>query len=325
MELNKLKARIYSTMGEPASIFGVSLIEQMKKRDDIFVLSADMSNYAGLDKFKKAYPHRFLNMGIAEQNMIGTAAGLASEGFRPIVEAQSCFLSMRAFEQVRQYAGYMKFPIIFVGINAGMSLEYMGNTHFSIEDLGLMRNIPGMTVFSPSDAGEATKVFEAALEINGPSYIRLMGSMGARTVFTEDFNLVPGKAICLRDGSDVQILATGNMVSEALDAALALEKQGISASVYDVHTIKPLDTECISNSTRLLVTIEEHTLVSGLGAAVASHLTSSDKQFTRLLQIGLNDCFGTVGEYRYMLEQAGLSAHDIELKILEKYQNLHTL
>lgn len=325
MELNKLKARIYSAMGEPASIFGVALIEQMKRRDDIFVLSADMSNYAGLDKFKKAYPHRFINMGIAEQNMVGTAAGLASEGFRPVVEAQSCFLSMRAFEQVRQYAGYMKFPIIFVGINAGMSLEYMGNTHFSIEDLGLMRNIPGMTVFSPSDAGEATKVFEAALEINGPSYIRLMGSMGARTVFSEDFNLVPGNAICLREGSDVQILATGNMVSEALDAAVALEQNGISASVFDVHTIKPLDTECISTSARLLVTVEEHTIVSGLGAAVASHIAGNDKHYPNLLQIGINDCFGHVGEYRYMLEQAGLTAHDIENKIFEQYKKIHTL
>lgn len=319
MQINKLKAKIFSNMGEPASIFGMALIEQMKTRNDIMVLSADMSNYAGLDKFRRTYPDNFINMGIAEQNMVGTAAGLACEGYRVVVEAQSCFLSMRSFEQARQYAGYMKFPIVFVGINAGMSLEYMGNTHFSIEDLGLMRNIPGMTIFSPCDAGEATKAFEAALNLEGPSYIRLMGSMGARTVYTEDFQFEVGKAVNLLDGKDVQILATGNMVSEALDASEKLKEHGISAAVLDVHTIKPLDVECISKSTKLIVTVEEHTLVSGLGAAVASHIASATESYPRLLQIGINDSYGPVGEYNYMLEKAGLNSDSIVKEVIHNF------
>lgn len=316
MEINKLKAKIFSNMGEPASIFGMALMEQMKVRNDIIVLSADMSNYAGLDKFKRTYPNNFINMGIAEQNMVGVAAGLASEGYRVVVEAQSCFLSMRSFEQARQYAGYMKYPIIFIGINAGMSLEYMGNTHFSIEDLGLMRNIPGMTVFSPCDAGEATKAFEAALNLNGPSYIRLMGSIGAKTVFAEDYQFETGKAVKLRDGDDVQILATGNMVSEAIDASKILEENNIMASVYDVHTIKPLDTGCISKSVKLLVSVEEHTVVSGLGSAISSYISSTVDRYPRLLQIGINDCYGPVGEYNYMLEKAGLKAENIANNII---------
>ena len=322
MEINKLKAKIFSNMGEPASIFGVALLEQMKERNDIMVLSADMSNYAGLDKFRRTYPDNFINMGISEQNMVGVAAGLTSEGYRVIVEAQSCFLSMRSFEQIRQYAGYMKFPIIFVGINAGMSLEYMGNTHFSLEDMGLMRNIPGMTVYSPCDASEAVKAFEAALELDGPSYIRLMGSMGAKAVYFEDFNFETGKAIKLTEGEDVQILATGNMVSEALDVAKMLQESGISVCVMDVHTLKPLDTDCISRKARLLVTIEEHTLISGLGAAVASYISSSNNNYPNLLQIGINDCYGVVGEYNYMLEQSGLKAINIYNQIINRLKQL---
>ena len=322
MEINKLRAKIFSNMGEPASIFGIALMEQMKIRNDIMVLSADMSNYAGLDKFRRMYPYNFINMGIAEQNMVGTAAGLASEGYRVIVEAQSCFLSMRSFEQVRQYAGYMRFPIIFIGINAGMSLEYMGNTHFSIEDMGLMRNIPGMTVFSPCDAGEAIKVFEAALNIDGPSYIRLMGGMGAKIVYTEDFLFETSKSVQLRGGDDVQILATGNMVSEAVEASDKLNEIGIAASVMDVHTIKPLDTDCISKSAKLIVTVEEHTLVSGLGSAVAGFIASSNEKYARLVQIGINDCYGPVGEYNYMLEQAGLKSDNIVNAVMNKiYSN----
>lgn len=320
MQINKLKAKIFSNMGEAASIFGIALIEQMKTRDDIMVLSADMSNYAGMDKFRRTYPNNFINMGIAEQNMVGTAAGLASEGYRVVVEAQSCFLSMRAFEQIRQYAGYMKFPIIFVGINAGMSLEYMGNTHFSIEDIGLMRNIPGMTIFSPCDAGEATKVFEAALKIEGPSYIRLMGSMGANTVFTEDFDFRIGENIILSDGEDVQILATGNMVTEALTASVRLRELGINASVLDVHTIKPLDTDSISKTAKLIVTIEEHTITSGLGAAVTSYVATSRAKYPRILQLGIKDCFGPVGEYNFMLEKSKLNATNIAKEIIDNFK-----
>ncbi len=314
MELNKLKLKIFSTLGEPATVFGVALMDYMKQNEKVMVLSADMSNYAGLDKFKKAYPNNFINIGISEQNMVGVAAGFASEGYKVIVEAQSCFLSMRSFEQMRQYAGYMKFPIIFIGINAGLSLTYMGNTHFSVEDLGLARSIPGMTVFSPCDAGEAAKAFEAALDLGGPSYIRLMGSLGAQMVHQDDFNLEVGQPLELRSGEDIQILATGNMVSVALGVANELANEGISAQLLDVHTIKPFDASCLSEKAKLIVTIEEHTLVNGLGSLVAGILATR-KNHPILLPIGLEDGYGKVGEYNWMLEDRGLTVDNIVKQI----------
>ena len=318
MELNKLKARIFSNMGQPASVFGVALIEYMKENDKVMVLSADMSNYAGLDKFKRLYPQNFINVGISEQNMIGVAAGFASEGYKVIVDAQSCFLSMRSFEQLRQFGGYMRFPIIFVGINAGMSLTYMGNTHYSIEDLGLVRNIPGMLVFSPCDAGEAVKAFEAALHADKPAYLRLMGSLGSQTIYTDDYCFEIGKPITLRQGGDVQILATGNMVSVAIKAADVLMKNGINAQVLDVHTIKPFDESCLSSSVKLIVSIEEHLVSSGLCGVVAFELARRSCH-PKFIPLGLKDEYGKVGEYEWLLENRGLT---VENPVLQVRDNL---
>ena len=297
-------------MGQPASVFGVALMEIMKQNDNVMVLSADMSNYAGLNKFKEAYPDHFINIGISEQNMIGVAAGLASEGYKVIVEAQSCFLSMRGFEQIRQYAGYMNFPIVFIGINAGMSLTYMGNTHFSVEDMGLVRNIPGMTVFSPCDAGEAVKSFEAAMNMNSPSYLRLMGSLGSKAVYKDDFPFEVGKPNQLRDGNDVQIFATGSMVDVAVNASDQLKEKGIDAQVMDVHTLKPFDASFISKDAKLIITIEEHTKISGLSAVVSSELAQYSSH-PLLICIGLEDNYGKVGEYNWMLENRNLTVDNL--------------
>ena len=297
-------------MGQPASVFGVALMEVMKQNDNVMVLSADMSNYAGLNKFKEAYPDHFINMGISEQNMIGVAAGLASEGYKVIVEAQSCFLSMRCFEQLRQYSGYMKFPIVFVGINAGMSLTYMGNTHFSVEDMGLVRNIPGMTVLSPCDAGEAVKAFDEAMKLDKPSYLRLMGSLGAKAVYKDDFKFKIGTPNELREGDEVQLLATGSMVDVAINVSDLLKEKGYNAQVLDIHTLKPFNAECLSFSSKLIVTIEEHTLVSGLASVVSAELAKM-KMHPVLLPIGLNDEYGKVGEYPWMLENRGLTSQNI--------------
>jgi transketolase len=314
MELNKLKIKIFSNMGQSASVFGVALLEYMKTNDRVMVLSADMSNNAGLDKFRRTYPDHFINVGISEQNMIGVAAGFASEGYKVIVEAQSCFLSMRSFEQLRQYSGYMKFPIVFVGINAGLSLTYMGNTHFSVEDIGLVRNIPGLNVISPCDAGEAVKAFEAALNSDSSTYLRLMGSLGTKAVYSDDFQYEIGQPILLREGDDIQILATGNMVALALDVADRLEEDGICAQVLDVHTLKPFQVDCLSLNSKLIVTLEEHTIVSGLGSVVGFELAKLSSH-PKLLAIGLEDGYGKVGDYDWMLENRGLSVENILRKI----------
>ena len=307
-------------MGQPASVFGVALMEIMRQNDNIMVLSADMSNYAGLNKFKETYPDHFINMGISEQNMIGVAAGLASEGYKVIAEAQSCFLSMRCFEQLRQYSGYMKFPIVFIGINAGMSLTYMGNTHFSVEDMGLVRNIPGMTILSPCDAGEAVKAFDEAMKLDGPVYLRLMGSLGSKSIYKDDFNFDIGNPIELRAGEDIQILATGSMVDIAINASDKLREKGVNAQVLDVHTIKPFNSACLSKTTQLIVTIEEHTLISGLASVVAYSLSQMPSH-PQLLPLGLKDEYGKIGDYLWMIENRDLDSESIVLTILNKLGN----
>jgi transketolase len=249
--------------------------------------------------------------------MIGTAAGLANEGYCPITVAQACFISMRSFEPIRQYCGYMSLPIIVIGISAGFALAYMGNTHYSIEDMGIVRTIPGMTILSPSDAGQAAKAFLAAVGSNKPVYIRLTGGLNTPVVYESDYNFEIGKAIRLKEGNDIQIIATGNIVKNALTATVMLEEMGVSAEVIDMHTIKPLDEACISTQSKLIVTVEEHNVVNGLGGAVAEYLSSIPNSPV-LLRLGVNDTFSIVGDYQYLLEQHGLTPEGIKQAILNQ-------
>ena len=308
--------KLMSMAGQGGSIFGISLIELMNQRNDLMVLSSDMSTPAGLDKFKAAFPDCFMNMGVAEQNMIGAAAGLAEEGYKPICVAQACFITMRSFEQVRQYCGYMQIPMVIVGIGSGVSLQYMGNTHYAIEDLALMRSIPGMEVIAPCDSYEAVKAFEYAIDSKHPVYIRLFGSTAIPAMFNEEQEFVCGKAIKLREGGDIQIVATGSMVGNALKVAEELAAEGVEASVVDMHTIKPLDAVAIEYDKRLIVTLEEHNTIGGLGSAVADVLS----QYTthpKLLKLGVNDCYLPVGSYKYLLQQCGLDTENVKNEIIK--------
>ena len=307
---NKVNFKLMSMAGQGGSVFGISLMELMGHRSDLMVLSSDMSTPAGLDKFKAAYPDHFMNMGIAEQNMIGTAAGLAEEGYKPICVAQACFITMRSFEQVRQYCGYMQLPLVIIGIGSGVSLQYMGNSHYALEDLALMRTIPGMEVIAPCDSYEAVKAFEYAVNSKHPVYIRLYGGTAIPAVFNEETDFAFGKAIKLKEGKDVQIIATGSMVGNAMKVAVELEVEGIEASVIDMHTIKPFDSEAIEKEKKLIVTLEEHSIIGGLGSAVADALS----QYTthpRLLKLGIDDRFVPVGSYKYLLQQCRLDVNAI--------------
>lgn len=312
---NKVNFKLMSMAGQGGSVFGISLMELMGQRNDLMVLSSDMSTPAGLDKFKATYPDNFMNMGIAEQNMIGTAAGLAEEGYKPICVAQACFITMRSFEQVRQYCGYMQIPMIIIGIGSGASLQYMGNTHYALEDLALMRTIPGMEVIAPCDSYEAVKAFEYAVNSKHPVYIRLYGGTAIPSVFNEEKDFACGKAIKLKEGKDVQIIATGSMVGNARKVAEELVADGIEASVTDMHTIKPFDSESIEKDKKLIVTLEEHNIIGGLGSAVADALS----QYTthpKLLKLGINDRFVPVGSYKYLLQQCGLDIESVKNSII---------
>ena len=320
--MNKFNPRAYYRLGQSGSIFGMELMEQAENYP-FKVLSADMSVVAGLDRFKKTYPENFYNVGIAEQNLLGIAAGLDSEGFKTIAVAQACFLSMRSFEQVRQYLGYMGGKVMCVGINSGFSLTFFGNTHYAIEDMSLMRSIPNMTVLSPADAGEAVKLFDAALKVDGPVYMRLCGSLNTPIVYKEDYQLEIGKAITLKEGKDIVIFSTGLMVNNALKAAELLLEKGIEATVVDIHTIKPIDKGCIFSNCnkKMMVSVEEHNVVGGLGTAIADVL-SETRNTPPLLKIGVQDHFMPVGDYNYLVEQAGLSSELIFESIFKKLATL---
>ena len=307
--MENYNAKLMAMVGQSASIFGLALMEMASQRDDIVVLSADQSTPAGLDKFKATYPERFYNVGIAEQNMIGIAAGLADEDYLPICVAQACFLSMRAFEPIRQYAGYMRKPMILVGLFSGFSTTFMGNTHYAQEDIALMRMIPGMQVLSPADGLEAAKCFEAAVESGKPTYIRLWGKTGSPIVYESDYRYEIGKAIRLRAGEDIQIVATGSMVVQALAVADQLSEMGSEADVINMHTIKPIDTSSL-DSHKQIFSIEEHSVVGGLGDALR-------ESGFEIHKIGIEDRFGNVGDYNYLLEQHNLISEKIKEYILK--------
>lgn len=312
---SKVNFKLMSMAGQGGSVFGISLIELMNHRNDLMVLSSDMSTPAGLDKFKTAFSDHFMNMGIAEQNMIGTAAGLAEEGYKPICVAQACFLTMRGFEQVRQYCGYMQIPMVLVGIGSGVSLQYMGNTHYSIEDLAVMRTISGMEVIAPCDSYEAVMAFEYAVNSKHPVYIRLFGGTAIPAVFNEEKDFICGKAIKMREGGDAQIIATGSMVGNAMKVAEELSAEGVEAEIVDMHTLKPLDADAIDFDKKIIVTIEEHNIINGLGSAVADAL-SQHPAHPKLLKLGVNDRYVPVGSYKYLLQQSGLDTESIKNEII---------
>jgi len=318
-----MKVLDYIGKNQATSIFGMYLRDNIAEDSNIQILTSDMSAAANLEMIQYRFPDKYTDVGIAEQNMLGVCAGLASEGFRPIATAQANFLTMRAFEMDRQFMGYMRKPIILVGINSGFLLQFMGNTHFAIEDVALMRMIPNMTVLSPADGGAAAAAMDAALKYDGPVYIRLTGMPG-NTVYDNECDFTIGKDIILREGDDVTIFASGSMVYFSLKAAELLESDyGINAKVVDVHTLKPIDIDAVKESkkSRLFVTVEEHSVIGGLGSAI-SDIISAEAGYPSLLKLGVQDKFSTLGDYNYLLKQHRLTPELIETDIATKYQAL---
>jgi transketolase len=316
MEFNQLNARFLSKMGHRGA-FATAVTELAERLPNLSVLTADLATLTGLERFKNAHPDKFYNMGIAEQNMIGVAAGMAKEGFVVFATTYANFITMRSYEQIRMNLGYMGFNVKVVGTGAGLAMGMSGNSHYGIEDMALMRALPGMMVVSPCDGMEIVKAVFAAAEHHGPIYLRLAGAMNSPIVYTADYPFELGKALRLREGRDVTVIATGTMVHEALEAAKLLEMDGIATAVVNMHTIKPLDTDAVLRAcaeSALLVTAEEHSVIGGLGGAVAE-FKATLKQAPPQLFIGLPDKFGKVGEYKYLLKTYGLTAIDITARI----------
>ena len=264
---------MWSTIGSRAT-FGIGALDLAKKIDNLMVLTCDVSTSAGLDRFRKTFPDKYLDIGIAEQNMVGVAAGLASEGYSVITTTFAPFQTARCCEQIKVNAGYMKQKICMVGIASGLALGNLGFTHCCVEDIGILRSIPNIQIISPADSFETIKALNAAVGSNKSTYIRLTGSSNNPIVYNQDYNFEIGKSIKLRSGKDVSLFCSGTMVSACLDA-INLEKLKISCSVINMHTIKPVDVEAIKDASvtsKLIVSVEEHNIIGGLGSAISEEL-----------------------------------------------------
>lgn len=292
--------------------YGEALIELVEKNDKVVVLDADLANATQTCKVAKAHPEKFYNCGIAEANMVDIAAGMSTMGLIPYCSSFAMFAAGRAYEQIRNSIAYPHFNVKICATHAGVSVGEDGGSHQCIEDIALMRVIPGMTVICPADANEAKAATMAIAEMNGPVYMRL--ARLASPVFEGDmvkpFEI--GKANVLREGKDVAIFATGLMVSESLAAAEKLAKEGIDAAVINIHTIKPIDADAVikaASETGALVTAENHNVIGGLGSAVAEVL--AEQRPTPLERVGVKDHFGQVGKAPYLMGVFGITAADI--------------
>ncbi len=291
--------------------YGEALAELGKINENVVVLDADLSGSTKTSVFKKAFPERHFNVGIAEADLIGTAAGLAASGKTAFASTFAMFAAGRAFEQIRNTVAYPKLNVKIAPTHAGISVGEDGASHQSIEDIALMRSIPGMIVLSPADATETKKMVFAAAEYDGPVYIR-MGRLGVPVLFDDNYDFQIGIANTLKDGKDVSIVSTGLMTAEALKAAEELEKEGISVRVINVGTIKPLDGETIlkaAQETKFIVTAEEHSVIGGLGSAVSEFL--SEVHPTKVKKVGIYDKFGQSGTGEELLKKYELTAEKL--------------
>ena len=296
--------------------YGNALAELGAQYKDLVVLDADLAGATKTGVFKKAFPDRHIDCGIAEGNMMTVAAGLAAAGKVPFASTFAMFAAGRAFEQVRNSIGYPHLNVKIGATHAGISVGEDGASHQCNEDIALMRTIPGMTVINPADDVEAKAAVKAAIEYEGPVYLRF-GRLAVPVINDPaSYRFEIGKGITMREGKDVTIIATGLEVSESPEAAKLLEADGISAEVINIHTIKPLDTELVvaaAKKTGKVVTVEEHSIIGGLGGAVAEVL--AEQAPTKMLRIGVNDTFGESGPAKALIEKYGLDAKSIYEKV----------
>ena len=292
--------------------YGNALVEVGKAHEDLIVLDADLAGATKTSIFQKVFPERHIDCGIAEANMAGIAAGLATCGKVPFMSSFAMFAAGRAFEQVRNSIGYPHLNVKIGATHAGISVGEDGATHQCNEDIALMRTIPGMVVINPCDDVEARAAVKAAYEYVGPVYLRF-GRLAVPVINDEEtYKFEIGKGIVMKEGTDVTIIATGLCVGESLEAAKRLEADGISAEVINIHTIKPLDEELViasAKKTGKVVTVEEHSVIGGLGSAVCDALSA--KAPTQVLKIGVNDTYGESGPAKELLEKYGLTQNNI--------------
>ncbi|MDA7713969.1 hypothetical protein N8824_01515 [Candidatus Pelagibacter sp.] len=318
MEINEKTIKLLSTIGPRAS-FGMKALDLIKKHQNLMIVTCDVSTSAGLDRFRKTYPENYVDLGIAEQNMIGVATGLARKDYKVITTTFAPFQSMRCCEQIKVNLGYMEESITMVGLASGLVLGNLGYTHCCIEDIGVLRSIPNLTIISPADSVETIKAIEASIEHDQSCYIRLTGGTNNPTVYKSNYDFQIGKAVCLKKGGDITIFSSGASVYDCLEVSKKLKEMNILSNIINVHTIKPIDEKTVldfAKKSKLIVTVEEHNKIGGLGSAISetiSKLDNSPKQIT----LGVNDNYSKSGSYQYLKNYYGLT-QDMILKDILK-------
>ncbi len=319
LDMNKRNARFLARMGA-RGVLGQAIKDYADDGHDFFAVSADLAHASGFDRIIREYPEKFVDVGIAEQNLLGVAAGLSASHVPVIATTWAMFASVRVADQVRNFMGYMKHNIKLVGMDSGFTQSRFSYSHSNPPDIAIMRAIPNIIILSPCDGVEIYKALECALAYEGPVYIRLTGGTFLPQIHEDlNFKYKIGKAITLRMGTDVAIISCGAMVKNSLEAAEILESQGISASVVDMHTIVPLDEQLLDmlQQYKLVVTVEDHLLHGGIGSAVAEYYARADKH-VRQIMLGVDDFYPKPGRVTYTEEVCGLCPDQIAKQILNR-------
>lgn len=317
--ITKGQIRAWSRLGQRAVFFGVAMPELAREDESLMVLTADLAQLSNLNRFADQFPEQFLNVGIAEQNMIGIASGLAMEGYRVYATTYASFIAVRDLEHVRQHIAHLNLNVKLIGTAAGVVAARSGVAHWASEDIAFMRVLPNMMVMSAADGVEAWCMAQYSVEHDGPIYIRLSGGPGCPTVYDENYIFEPEKISVLRQGTDVALIGTGLMVHEALHAADLLAERGVSCTVANMHTIKPIDREtlhAIFRGHRLIATVEEHSVIGGMGSAVAEYKATLPDTPPQIF-FGFTDAYTSAGASRYIWEKFGMTAPQIAERIIE--------
>jgi transketolase len=318
MEVSTENVKKWSKVGH-RDVFGKTIIDIAQQREEVVVLTADLSDATRVTQFAELFPERFVNVGVAEQNMIGTAAGFALGGKIPFVTTFASFASLRVCEQIRNDLAYQNLSVKVVGIDTGVSTSYLGVTHYGWEDVAVLRGIPNMVILSPSDGLSVMKLVWAAAVHDGPVYIRLSGGKPIPIVYGEDRLFEIGKSVTVRYGCDAALFATGLMVAQALDAARQLQAEGVEARVVDMYCIKPIDEKAIlaaAEETGLIVSVEEHNKTGGLGSAISEVLAQRGNA-PKLIRIALGDQFCTIASHQTILNRYRLTGEGIYKTVMK--------
>lgn len=317
-DFTKRNARVWSMLGMRRVIGQV--LNDMPKLDDNFIfMTADVARYFGTEKFQEAYPERYIDVGIAEQNLIGVASGMAKEGFNVFAATYATFITARVLDQVRVNLGYMNLGVKLIGVGGGLAEGDLSPTHMGLEDIANLRSIPNMTIIAPADGMEAVKAMYALAKYEGPAYLRLTGRTNTPIIYKEDYPYEIGKSNILRQGDKIALIAYGTIVDTALKVADNIEeKTGEKCTVIDMHTIKPLDESTLDEllDYRYIVTLEEHMKIGGLGSAIAEYYADKLNKPLQLM-LGIDDSYPKASEYELLLEDCALSVEKVNEKVMD--------